>query len=227
MPNTAIIFSRMDSHRLPGKALLKIGKYSLLEQWIRNTKHEKYETIVATSDRLIDNQIAEIASSNHVKCFRGDAQNINQRIIGCIKQHNIDNFARVNGDSPFVFSDLLIKGFEMIKGNDFVTNLIPRAFPYGVSVEVFNSNSFVNAYKENNKSFHDENITQFFYQHLEQYAYETIQYTENNHHDIRLTIDTKEDLNKLRAIYEEKKDIFELPLDKVVSIFKKSQINNQ
>ena len=54
----AIIFSRMDSKRLPGKALVKIGGRPMLGRVIDRSKCTMTDNIiVATSFREIDNEI--------------------------------------------------------------------------------------------------------------------------------------------------------------------------
>ena len=58
-----IIFSRLDSSRLPQKALKKIGKKPLLEYVLERAKQVqgKKIIIIATTKRAIDDKIASFA----------------------------------------------------------------------------------------------------------------------------------------------------------------------
>lgn len=220
----AIIISRLDSKRFPKKALEPLGNRMLVEWPITLIKENtNFEVILATTNRKVDNELEEVAKKNNIKCFRGKTDDIAKRIIDCCKYFNIDYFARINGDSPFVIKDLLVEGFNKIerKEIDFVTNLIPREFPYGVSVEIFEFKLYSKYYKYFN-TFEKEHATTYFYKNINQFNPYCIRYTRGNDHDVRFVIDYKEDKARIVEVIKKIKEPIEnINLNQLIEIYRK------
>ena len=107
----AIIFSRFDSKRLPGKALIDIYGRCLLGRVIDRAKCIKGIdfVIVATTDREIDDQIVRFARTQEVDVVRGSCEDVLQRALDACEKYKLTKFARICGDRPFFDPDL-IKG---------------------------------------------------------------------------------------------------------------------
>jgi spore coat polysaccharide biosynthesis protein SpsF (cytidylyltransferase family) len=86
---------------------------------------------------------------------------------------------------------------------DFVTNLCPRSFPYGISVEVFRTASLQEGYMRMHGAAHHEHVTLFFYQNLDQYRFRNIHHNGEDLSQIRLTVDTEEDLKRFAYLYKQ------------------------
>lgn len=201
----AIILSRLDSSRLPGKALVEICGRCLLEWCIESLKYDEfYKVIIATTTRKIDDPIVEVAIKNNLPYFRGETNNVAQRILDTAKFFNLKYFARINGDSPFIRRKLIKLGFEKIEepNYDFVTNLVPRRFPYGISVEVFNTDIFEKTILKLESPEQKEHVTSYFYENITQFNPYCIKYDKNdsNDHFVRLVVDDKNDLEMTRKI---------------------------
>ncbi len=220
-----IILTRMDSQRLPQKAFLKIGNIKLVEYPIKALLREKFFIpIIATTDRPIDNPLADLAEKYNIKIFRGDFKNVSKRVIDCLNFFKIEEFARINGDSPFLQIDLLKKGYKLlIKNNlDFVTNLFPRSFPYGISVEIFRAKVYTEKMENIRNPFYQEHITSFFYDNIKNFNYANILFDgQEKSKDIHLTVDTAEDLEKIRKILAFDKNIFEKNTENIINAYKK------
>ena len=203
MKNGAIVLARMDSSRLPGKANIMIHGKTLLEWCIESLKGKSsYEIIIATTTREIDIPIVEIAKRNNIAYFQGSITDVAKRTLDCAKKFRLDNFARVNGDSPFIRRQLLNIGFDKITNPkyDFVTNLIPRHFPYGISVEIFKTKIFEQVYTRIKDPSHKEHVTSYFYEHLSNFHAHFLKYPYGNDHNIRLVIDTEDDLVQMKKL---------------------------
>ena len=134
-----IIFSRLDSSRLPQKALKKIGKKTLLEHVIDRAKQVqgKKKIIIATSKRTIDDQIASFAKINSIDIFRGNYKDIVKRAYDCCQFFNLKKFARICGDRPFFEPKILNFLFNHLgKKLDFATNNKIKTFPSGMICEI-------------------------------------------------------------------------------------------
>ena len=66
----AIILSRMDSSRLPGKALLEVGGKPILAYALSLCqKIDDFDSItLATSSRTIDDPLSDFAKFHNIKC---------------------------------------------------------------------------------------------------------------------------------------------------------------
>ena len=106
-----------------------------------------HQIVVATSDNRTDDPIAEYCRENNTVCFRGPLQNAAKRFYMALEEYNLDVFVRVCGDSPMLDQKLIDQGVKLFNGeHDLVTNIFPRTFPSGQSVEVVNTKTFKNSF---------------------------------------------------------------------------------
>lgn len=196
----AIIFARFDSSRLPGKALIEVNNEPILGYVINRAKKIKNieHVVLATTDREIDNPLVEFAQKRGVLVFRGDLQNVAKRALDCANDFKADYFIRLNGDSPFLDFDLISKSMENIANFDFITNLKPRTFPYGIAVEIIKTKFFEKHFalfgpKEK------EHIFSYFYNDKVEMRAKYIT-AESDNQDVILTIDELKDLEKFEMI---------------------------
>ena len=200
----AFIYVRYDSSRLYGKVLKKIGNKTLIKILIDNVRKINVDKIyVLTSDREIDNIIVEHVESCDVEIFRGNFDNLFKRTIDCIERNSIKNFIRLNGDTPFIHTELLnqsIKRFQN-KNLNFISNIVKRTFPYGVSVEIFNSKFYclTSKYVE---SVNQEHVTAHIYENINNFVnYISIESIKNMCSQ-RVVIDYDKDLKKFCSLSE-------------------------
>jgi spore coat polysaccharide biosynthesis protein SpsF len=134
-----VIPCRLDSERLPGKVLADVAGAPLLAQLLARVESARVwdAVVLATTDRAVDDPIVEFGRGAGVDVFRGALDDVAGRLLGAAGASRLDWFLRVNGDSPCVDPALLNVAVERIAGEDvdFVTNLLPRRFPYGIAVE--------------------------------------------------------------------------------------------
>ena len=201
----AIIVCRLDSKRLPGKVLKKIRGKPLLWYVISRAKKIKSidkNIIIATTERKVDEPIVEYSHKERIKVFRGSAENVAKRVLSCAINNNLDYFLRVNADSPFLEPSIANLAFEIAQNSEYeiITNLYPRSFPYGVSVELFSLKTFVESYKKMSSKDHFQHVSLYFYQNMHLFHYYNILQKGMNHSDLRLTIDTPEDFKKFDEV---------------------------
>ena len=141
-----IIQSRMSSTRLPGKMLMDINGRPLLGRVIDRVKASKVVTklIVATSISREDDEIEQFCLNEKIKYYRGDLNNVYKRFKEIVTLEKADSFIRINGDSPLIdpeIIDLAVNNYNN-EDCDLLTNIFPRTFPRGQSVEVISSQPF-------------------------------------------------------------------------------------
>jgi len=208
MKTGVIILCRMNSSRLPGKPLADVCGRPLLSYLcdrLQPLQDDGISIVVATSDAWHDDSIQDYCESQDIHCFRGSLNHVAQRMLACAEQYGFDWFARVNGDSPFVDSELLRKGFEICPDRhfDFITNLAPRSYPYGVAVEILRTSWLERLEQTQPLLIDPEHVTARFYNNLHQIRYYNVSQVGNEHTRCQLTIDSREDLNWFRGFIAE------------------------
>lgn len=225
----AIILSRFDSKRFPGKAMKLLAGKPLLSWSIEPFLNDpEIVPVVATTERKCDTPICNLAESLGVPVFRGHLENVAGRTLGAAREVNAKIFTRVNGDSPILRIELIKQALSILEntGYNFCTNLIPRAFPYGISVEMFKTEFFEKYYHRFTTDNHHEHITTFFYDDYFRHNTSTIAYPHGDDHDVRLVVDTPEDhavLEKLLLGLE--KDVH-CRIKKIVDLYRLQRSNS-
>jgi spore coat polysaccharide biosynthesis protein SpsF len=197
-----IVFSRMDSERLPGKAMADLCGRPLLGRVLDRVRRAQLRgsVVVATSERASDDEIASFSKSEGVAVFRGHDVDVVERALRCCDAFGFDAFVRISGDSPFVPPDLIDHGIATAKesGADLVTNVFPRSFPAGASVEVVKAEALCRA-QHTMTADEREHVTKAFYD--EPRTWRIVNFAADTAcPEIRLTVDTGAELEVARSI---------------------------
>jgi spore coat polysaccharide biosynthesis protein SpsF (cytidylyltransferase family) len=191
-----IILARADSTRLPGKQLRLFSGRPLLD-WLRlRLGASAGPCVLATTDRPVDDPLADYAAMHGLACYRGDVHDVAGRVLGAAEAHRFTHFFRLNGDSPCVAPQLFEAAQAQGRANpqlDFVTNLNPRSYPYGVACEFFRTEAFRAGYSAMTEANDREHVTPFFYERSSQFRYGTLPLCKPARSDVRLTVDTEWD----------------------------------
>ena len=93
------------------------------------------------------------------------------------------------------------KGIEIYDQNsyDIVTNVFPRSFPKGQSIEIINSDIFKTAYENFTKEEHFEHVTNYFYSNSKNYSIFNFE-SKINLNNIRMAVDTRKDFHIIKQI---------------------------
>ena len=193
----------MDSARLPGKVLADLCGRPLLGRVLDRVRRAKLcdRVIVATSDRPFDDEIAAFAEAEGGELFRGHHSDVAQRALGCCAALSLDSFVRISGDSPFMPPELIDRGLELAMGSDadLVTNVRPRTYPAGASVEVVRTKALQQIY-EGMTADAREHVTSAFYSATADWKIKSFSAGHGDYAGVRLTVDTKDELQDARAM---------------------------
>ena len=204
-----IIQSRMNSNRLPNKALTNISGIPLLQRVINKISFSDRVSsiVVATSDKKSDDPIALFCKKNKVKYFRGNLNNVANRFKELLISQEANAFIRINGDSPLIDSNLINIAVDYFKVGtcDIVTNIFPRSFPKGQSVEVLKSETFIKVCDTNLNTEQKEHVTKIYYDFPEKFK--ILSFTSGgNYSNINMSIDNLFDKEKIESIINKLKD---------------------
>jgi len=202
----AIIVARTDSQRFPGKVLhplLGRPMLSHVAQRCLQARALEGRVFVATTSRPIDHPIARLAASEGLGVYRGETENVARRLLECAQSAGWDGFFRVNGDSPCLDSALLdqaAEAFEILEP-DLVTNLYPRSFPYGISVELLRTSAYAQACRRFDRPDLREHATLFYYENAAEFRIHNIPNPDPDRGgpSLRLTVDTADDVARVES----------------------------
>lgn len=193
---SAIIQARIGSTRLPGKVLMKLNEDTVLSLLLKQLKHSKFldKKIIATTNNPKDDVIEKFTTSNNIKLFRGDSDNVLDRYYQCAKRFSLTHIVRITADNPLIDPDIIdqaIKKYSTFK-YDYLTNSIDRTFPNGTEVEIFSFDALEIAWKYAKKISEREHVTPYFYNNPKKFKIHHFK-QEKNQSKFRYTIDRKED----------------------------------
>jgi len=199
----AIIQARMSSTRFSGKVLHKVAGKPMLQYLLERIDHCSAldAIIVATSTDESDTPIAEFCRQYGVACHRGPLFDVAARIKDVLTVSKLDGFVRISGDSPLLDQSLIDLGFKLFLNGDYdmVTNLLPRTFPKGQSIEILRTDVFNATFGKMKHNDDLEHVTKFFYRNLGCYRIYNFE-SGKRLGDIQLSVDTNEDMMKFDQI---------------------------
>jgi spore coat polysaccharide biosynthesis protein SpsF len=223
--NLAIgIQARMSSRRLPGKVLAPIAGRPMLGYLLDRVERcaGRPPVVVVTSRGADDDPVAAFCARRGVDCFRGDLHNVASRFAAVAAQRRLDAFVRVCGDSPLLDGRLIDRALDLLREGDWdlVTNVFPRSYPPGQSVEAVRAEAFRRACGWVAGPEDLEHVTAVFYRHPERFGIRNFS-AGAAFGDVRLAVDTPEDLQAVEGVVRRmSRPHQEYGLDEVVELYR-------
>lgn len=195
--------ARLNSTRLPGKALLDFYGEPLIKRVWENCKSSGFRSIVCTSRQ--DHELAEYCIKNKIPVYQGELDDPMGRFIEVADIFLEENIVRVTGDNPFTNMEILLTmATEHFKNqNDYTYTNTPR----GTRPEIIR----LDALRELHRA-KKEKGPKDLYAANEYLTYELMRFkkqlvpgitSEQMKSDKSYTIDTMEDFIKVEKIYKE------------------------
>jgi spore coat polysaccharide biosynthesis protein SpsF len=197
-----IVAARLDSTRLPAKALREVAGRPLLGHVVGRARRIAGldGLVLATTARAVDDPLADWAGREGLDCFRGDLEDVAGRFLACARRRGAEAFVRLNADSPFLDPALVDEGLRASGGDaDLVSNLPGRSFPYGISVEVVRTSALERAHGRMTAE-ERVHVTAHFYAHPEEYRIVPMTCPDPSLRTARLVVDTEEDLRRFASV---------------------------
>jgi spore coat polysaccharide biosynthesis protein SpsF (cytidylyltransferase family) len=218
-----IIQARYNSKRLIGKVLKKIQYKTILERVVNQLKKSKKikKIIIATSTSLEDKKIVKLCKRRGYDFFCGPLNNVYKRFKLVIEKQNCKSFIRINADSPLIdykIVNIAINYFKK-KQYDIVTNTFPRSFPKGFSVEIINSKTFLNNFKNITNLKDKEHITRYFYINYKKFKIMNFS-IKKDLSSVNLSVDNNLDFIRVKTIIKNIKNR-NLFLNNIIKVYNK------
>lgn len=208
-PVVAIVQARMGSTRLPGKVLADIQGEPMLMRVVGRTAGSSLidELWVATSDQPQDDPIAGLCEARSVKLYRGHATDVLDRYYQAARAAEAAVLVRITADCPLIDPQLIDDAvriyLEAAPAVEFVANRLPdeRSYPIGLDVEVCSFAALERAWRQATEPYQREHVMPYLYEGGKRQSIRLLQADRPLGH-IRFTVDTQEDLEVVRAIYD-------------------------
>jgi|TARA_B100001971_G_scaffold192330_1_gene196507 spore coat polysaccharide biosynthesis protein SpsF len=216
----AIIQARMGSERLPGKSLAEVGGKPIVKHIIENLKASQYLSLIvlATTKRDEDKALVKLAENLGVFGFTGSENDVLARYKDAAEDFELDIIVRITGDNILTDVDGMDQTIALYleEKPDMAVNGGKQGYPLGTAVEVLSTNLLQKLNKTAKSAIEREHVTLHIYRHQNKYRISYLKAPDvYKDLDVRLTIDTPEDLLLIRQLYKNLKkrnEDFKLPL---------------
>lgn len=212
----AIIQARMQSRRLPGKVLMPIAGRPMLEHQLRRVARcgSIDATVLATTDRPADDDIAELGRRLDVAVVRGSNEDVLDRFRRATEQHAADIVVRLTADCPLIDPEVIDAVVDRLASDhafDYASNVLTRTYPHGLDTEAMHADVVVRLSRLATSGSDREHVTSYLrFTHPE--LFRVISVTDvADSSDLRWTVDTTEDLRLVRLLFE-RLNLSEVPL---------------
>ena len=202
-----VIFARLDSLRLPGKVLKPLAGTPMLDWTLQRSRASGLPVMLATSDRAVDDPIAEFAEAARLDLFRGDGADVLGRALAAARAFGLDTLIRISADSPFIDPDLIaaVARVHDREKPDLTTNVFPRSFPPGISAEAVPLTTLERLDAEVSDIARREHVTLHAYENPDAYRIVNVaangtDYAEDGHAALHLAVDRPEDFDRAEWI---------------------------
>ncbi len=200
----AIIQARMDSSRLPGKMLMKLGETNVLTRVVNRTKEASLITdiVIATTDNRTDDDIESLCLQRKWDFYRGDEKDVLNRYVKVALKYGADAVVRITGDCPLIDAGIIdecVQGFlERYPDIDYFSNVLPRTYPRGLDVEVISISALCWQWMTAKKW--REHVTLNIRNNKDKYRVGNL-FNETDYSHMRWCLDNEADLEFLRKVY--------------------------
>jgi len=203
---TAVVQARMSSTRLPGKVLAALDGTSTIELLLQRLRRsdELDHGVVATSTDASDDVLARTVERLGVPVVRGPLLDVLERYRLAAEIAGGDAIVRLTADCPLMDPEVVDRVVRRWRTTDadYVSNTRPpRSFPDGLDVEVLSRGALEAAAAEATQAPDREHVTAYVSSRPGRFRQAGIR-LDPSHGDLRITLDTPEDLAVIRGFVE-------------------------
>ena len=206
---TAIILqARLDSSRLPRKALLPLGGEPLVLRVMEALSHIPAALYILACPEDSDDSFKALARSAGFEVFAGSKYDVLGRFCAAIRRFGLEGegscrIIRATGDNPFVFCDAA----EAVNGEAAALDADYAGFaalPYGAGVESVAVSALLRAEKEAKTPYHREHVCPYLYENGGFFKlHRPLAPVKWRYPLMRLTVDTAADYGNAKLLYGE------------------------
>lgn len=199
-----VIQCRMSSTRLPGKAAMGLAGRTVLD-WVcrRSLRCERIDRLVlATSAKASDDPVAEAGRGLGLEVVRGSESDVLARYVQAMDLHPSRAVVRITADNPLTDPATVDSQVDYFFDQELDYGYTARG-PYGACADVFRADLLARAARVSNEPRHHEHINTFFLDNHLAFRLSSMPLPRPlQRPEVRVTLDTAQDLARLRAMFE-------------------------
>lgn len=196
-----VLQARMGSMRLPGKTLAPIEGRTILAHCLERLRHRSgLRVIVATTTSADDDVLASEARRLEAPVVRGSVENVLSRFVLAADTFNLATMVRATADNPAVDMDAPRRTLDLLERTG-SAHVVEHGLPYGTAVEAIACAALREADAEASDAYDREHVTPFLKRGRRFLALDALAPASVRRPELRLTVDTPEDLEFVRRVY--------------------------
>jgi len=196
-----VLQARLDSLRLPEKALLPLGGKPLILRVMEALNRVPSELRVLACDEDSVAAFKPLAAEADFALLAGPKDDVLERYCLALRSYGISHLIRATGDNPFVFADATatITAEALALGADYAGY---SGLPYGAGVESVSAQALFRAEAEATATYDREHVCPYLYGNPKRFLlHRPLAPQRWQGADIRLSVDTEEDYERAQALY--------------------------
>jgi spore coat polysaccharide biosynthesis protein SpsF len=208
-----IIEARMTSTRLPGKIMLGVLDKPLLGHMIERVKRSRLadEIVIATTTNKEDDPVVTLGIVMGVKVFRGSELDVLKRVLDAAKSVKADIIVELTGDCPLNDPRLIDRAISKYLEEYPAYNYVQlggfwgrnRTLPNGFGASVFSTKDLSFIERSSRDPLDREHVSLPFYSGKYPFKIFTLLFRGAlRWPELTVTLDTKEDYQLIRVIFE-------------------------
>lgn len=200
----AVLPCRIESTRLLAKPLQKVGNQTILQLLIRQLKKSKLidDVVLAISKNIGSDLYIKFAKETNTKFILGDEDDVVGRLLTGLKLVKANILVRITPENPFIYWEGIDKiiSYHLSENSDLTFH---GSLPLGSGLEIINLESLKQIHDKGSKKHRGELSTLYIYEHPKKFKISRFQPEKSLcKPNMRLTVDTPQDLWVARIIYE-------------------------
>lgn len=195
-----LLQSRVNSTRLPGKALLKLGDRTVTEMAMDALRQVAAKWYILATNFQSREKLAPLAAHAGFSLSWGSDQDVLQRFCDVIRYYRCDHIIRATGDNPLVSPRRATAALEryLHLGCDYFAY---RNLPLGTGIEVVSAWALLRAEGADTTPYDREHVTPYIYNNPQRFnvVHEDVILPTTS--TMRFTLDTAVDWTHIQQVY--------------------------
>lgn len=192
---------RLDSARLPGKALMKIENLTLTEHAMRALAAVSCDHFLLLTTEESMEELTPLSEKWGFTAFAGPKEDVLLRFVQAAREFDIDTIIRATGDNPLVSASVanqVLEEHRLLKAD--YSNW--TGAPLGTGIEIVETAALERAMKESADPYDHEHVTPWIYKNPDRFNLNIHTVPEEYYYDRKVSVDTAEDLADMKDIFE-------------------------
>lgn len=229
MQRTGIFLQvRLNSTRMPGKALINLGGKKLIEYTIERMNNVPADVRVILTTKEAKKYLTKFAKCYNWEIFCGDSDNVLKRFVDAASYFKVDTIIRATGDNPLLSYEIANETLDLFSESSIDLSHISNV-PYGSGVEIVKTKCLIDALQNSTTPYHFEHVTPYIYENNKKYKIliQDSKDVELRRKDVKISVDTRDDFERVNYLIREiKNNGADFSIRNIIRTYDKLNLNN-